>query len=141
MKPIYICPKCGKIDGININTCMICGHKMIKFEPEMDWIEVCMFPLNQQDEISLQFQSQEQYDQMAWLHRVHVMQGRELECWHPQFDYRYKPGVVLPECPYCHQYWTEKISAGSRLLSAGIFGLGSKKIGKQWHCYFCDSDF
>lgn len=46
-----------------------------------------------------------------------------------------------PECPYCHTRNTKRISTGSRLLSVGLFGLGSKKIGKQWHCDNCNSDF
>ena len=45
------------------------------------------------------------------------------------------------ECPYCHSTATRKISGTSRVVSAGLFGLGSKKIGKQWHCCSCKSDF
>ena len=44
-------------------------------------------------------------------------------------------------CPYCQSTNTSKISTTSRMLSAGLFGLGSKKIGKQWHCGKCGSDF
>lgn len=45
------------------------------------------------------------------------------------------------ECIYCKSRNTKKISATSRLFSTGFFGLGSKKIGKQWHCNNCNSDF
>ena len=44
-------------------------------------------------------------------------------------------------CPYCKSTNTKKLSSLSRALSAGIFGLGSSKIGKQWHCNSCGSDF
>jgi polyhydroxyalkanoate synthesis regulator phasin len=44
-------------------------------------------------------------------------------------------------CPYCKSTNTKKLSAASRGLSFGIFGFGSKKIGKQWHCNGCGSDF
>lgn len=47
----------------------------------------------------------------------------------------------LVQCPYCKSYCTRKISGLSRAFSAGLFGLGSKKIGKQWHCTNCGSDF
>lgn len=47
----------------------------------------------------------------------------------------------LIQCPYCNSYQTKKISGLSRAFSAGLFGLGSKKIGKQWHCTNCGSDF
>lgn len=44
-------------------------------------------------------------------------------------------------CPYCKSSNTRKISTASRVVSTGLFGLGSKKIGKQWHCGNCNSDF
>ena len=44
-------------------------------------------------------------------------------------------------CPYCHSRNTSKIGTVSRMFSAGFFGLGSKKLGKQWHCNSCGSDF
>ena len=44
-------------------------------------------------------------------------------------------------CPYCKATNIRKIGIISRSVSAGLFGLGSKKIGKQWHCDHCGSDF
>lgn len=44
-------------------------------------------------------------------------------------------------CPYCQSTNTKKISGTSRFMSTGIFGLASSKIGKQWHCNSCKSDF
>ncbi len=35
---------------------------------------------------------------------------------------------------------TSKIDTVSRMVSASMFGLVSKKIGKQWHCNKCKSD-
>ena len=49
-----------------------------------------------------------------------------------------KPVVV---CPYCQSKDVKKISGTSRTVSTFLFGLGSKKIGKQWHCNNCKSDF
>lgn len=45
------------------------------------------------------------------------------------------------ECPYCHSNDINKISITSRIISTSLFGLGSKKIGKQWHCNSCNSNF
>lgn len=45
------------------------------------------------------------------------------------------------ECPYCKSYNVKRISAASRLVSTTLFGLASKKLGKQFHCNDCDSDF
>ena len=44
-------------------------------------------------------------------------------------------------CPYCKSTNTKKISAVSRAGSIGLFGIFSKKIGKEWHCNKCGSDF
>lgn len=44
-------------------------------------------------------------------------------------------------CSYCGSANVKKISLASRSVSTGLFGLGSKKIGKQWHCCNCGSDF
>lgn len=49
--------------------------------------------------------------------------------------------ISTVECPYCHSTNTKKISGTGRWLSTGIFGLASGKIGKQWHCNSCKSDF
>ena len=48
---------------------------------------------------------------------------------------------VEVHCPYCKSNNTNKLSVASRSFSIGLFGLGSPKIGKQWHCNNCNSDF
>lgn len=44
-------------------------------------------------------------------------------------------------CPYCQSTDTKKISGTSRFMSTGIFGLASGKLGKQWKCNKCKSNF
>lgn len=44
-------------------------------------------------------------------------------------------------CPYCHSTDTEKISTMSRAVSVSLVGAASGKLGKQWHCKQCGSDF
>ncbi len=44
-------------------------------------------------------------------------------------------------CPYCHSNNTKKIGVLGRSMSVGLFGFGSSKVGKQWHCNKCGSDF
>lgn len=48
---------------------------------------------------------------------------------------------ILIQCPYCHSSNITKIDTFDRVVSTGLFGLASKKIGKQWHCNTCRSDF
>lgn len=45
------------------------------------------------------------------------------------------------ECPYCKSKDTKKLGVLSRTVSVGLLGFGSSKIGKQWHCNNCKSDF
>lgn len=44
-------------------------------------------------------------------------------------------------CPYCNSSNVTKIGTVNRAVSVGMFGVASKKIGKQWHCDNCKSDF
>ena len=44
-------------------------------------------------------------------------------------------------CPYCNSTNVTKIGTVNRAVSVGMFGLASKKLGKQWHCNSCGSDF
>ncbi len=46
------------------------------------------------------------------------------------------------ECPYCHSKNTKKISGISKVGSVAIWGVfAMNKVGKQWHCNNCNSDF
>ncbi len=44
-------------------------------------------------------------------------------------------------CPYCKSNNVKKITVISRAVSIGVAGAASGKIGKQWHCNSCESDF
>ena len=44
-------------------------------------------------------------------------------------------------CPYCNSTNVTKIGTVNRMVSTSMLGLASKKIGKQWYCNSCNSDF
>ena len=44
-------------------------------------------------------------------------------------------------CPYCNSTNVNKISGTKKAMSIIGFGILSNKIGKQWHCNSCKSDF
>lgn len=44
-------------------------------------------------------------------------------------------------CPYCNSINVNKISSTKKAMSIVGFGILSNKIGKQWHCNNCKSDF
>ena len=43
----------------------------------------------------------------------------------------------VPKCPTCGSTNIKKISAGSRWLSTGLFGISSSKMGKSMECRNC----
>lgn len=45
------------------------------------------------------------------------------------------------QCPYCKSWDTEAISTASRVVSVALVGAASGKIGKQFHCNKCGSNF
>jgi len=49
-----------------------------------------------------------------------------------------KPSI---KCPYCQSTNTKKLDVIDRGLSFSFFGFASSKVGKQWHCNSCKSDF
>ena len=44
-------------------------------------------------------------------------------------------------CPYCNSTNVNRISSTKKAMSIIGFGILSNKIGKQWHCNNCKSDF
>lgn len=46
-----------------------------------------------------------------------------------------------PKCPICSSTNVNRISSTKKAMSIIGFGILSNKIGKQWHCNNCKSDF
>ena len=44
-------------------------------------------------------------------------------------------------CPYCSSTRVSRISILGRMVSFEFWGLASNKLGKQWHCHDCGSNF
>jgi len=60
----------------------------------------------------------------------------------PTIDFDIKPSTPTVTCPYCKSTNTKKISATSKGVAVGLFGIfGAKKAMSQWHCGDCGSDF
>lgn len=56
-----------------------------------------------------------------------------------EYNAKSRPNAV--QCPYCKSWQTEKIGTGERVVSIAVVGPASGKIGKQWHCLKCGSNF
>lgn len=75
--------------------------------------------------------------EMARLHEQHRAEAQQA-ARREQQDLASGKRVV---CPYCKSTNTEKISTVSRAVSVSFVGAASGKIGKQWHCKQCGSNF
>lgn len=52
-----------------------------------------------------------------------------------------QPSRPTVTCPYCHSTRCSRISILGRIVSVELWGLASNKLGKQWHCEDCGSNF
>ena len=75
--------------------------------------------------------------EMAHLHEQHKAEAQQAARKEQQ-DLANGKRVV---CPYCKSTNTERISTVSRAVSVSLVGAASGKIGKQWHCKNCNSNF
>lgn len=134
---VVYCDQCGYIKGCfekNKSNCQICGNQL-KY---MDNIETDLYK-----EIARMSPSEKNKF-------IENVSGKPIDSSYKDklLDYEIenhnKNQQLLKSivtCPYCKSTNTKKISGTSRFTSTGIFGLASGKIGKQWHCNSCKSDF
>lgn len=159
-KGLY-CDKCGctygiiDIDDENFNTCPICRNKL-KMIPDKYFVtkdekEYCSLSDEMKQKLIEELVlTSPNLDKYYFDHRDEINNKMlqkiykdnadlaRIEAKNAGTDKGNPYGIT---CPYCHATNIRKIGIVSRSISAGIFGLGSKKIGKQWHCDHCGSDF
>lgn len=133
------CPNCGyelpiMIYGVYCPKCLNCGIKT--------QISICPYcHTRYKDSI---YGACEEVDNYTKNH-PELKQSPEYSEEAYQARINYVPGSYITpnstKCAYCGSTNVRKISTAGRIVSTGLFGLGSKKIGKQWHCNSCGSDF
>ena len=147
------CDKCGRVcfgSPYRETKCDICGslmkHVPEKYigENEILTDKQCRERVNEPNGLYEELvKTSPEFDQYLFDHRDEILAKQSAE-----FNAKMAHGkAVLEEasrrvtCSYCGSTNVKKISFTSRTVSTGLFGLGSKKIGKQWHCNNCKSDF
>jgi DNA-directed RNA polymerase subunit RPC12/RpoP len=146
----YYCKRCGRIyiSDANSENCDYCGSESYPV-PEKYWDEGEFFMRDEQEELLREelVKTSPVFDEYLFNHRDEDMRAEwaksqaALARGRAILEGRDKGNRFGVECPYCHATNVRKVSLAGRAVSAGIFGLGSKKIGKQWHCNKCGSDF
>lgn len=146
-KHINICPKCAKVTCPSIfepidTVCSFCGTKLIHDNSVSvkDWKRIVFKDyqwhtelVHLTEDLGITNYSKEAYNERTKEDRIHYYKTEQ-----PVPQPTQKPTI---SCPYCKSTNVGRISTARRMASTAMVGLASKKIGKQWHCNNCKSDF
>lgn len=144
---LHYCKKCGRVVAINNDdkSCDCCNSQTYPV-PEKYWLDGLDFLITNESETLLReelVKTSPEFDQYLFNHRDEILAKQSAE-----FNAKMAHGkAVLEEasrkvtCSYCGSTNVRKIGLLNRAISTELWGLGSKKIGKQWHCNNCKSDF
>lgn len=145
IEKILLCPKCGHHYGGFQNNkddiyikCKYCNSIVV--QTDVTWEE---FYKNHGYENEIEFTNKygnNQFSEEAYQHRLATIK-QENEKRNQNKQVSASPSTPQVTCPYCNSTNTKKLTTAKR--AGSILGLGilSKKIGKQWHCNNCNSDF
>lgn len=139
---IKYCPKCAHIEYLFTapQNCKYCGHLLASVN--FTYIEFCS---------ELKQQGYSLDDALNLFEERYIAgnsefseEAREARLCEKRKQDLYRPISKTPnqvKCPYCQSVNVKKITTVGRAVSVGVFGIASGKIGKQWHCNNCKSDF
>lgn len=120
------CPKCLnsrlkmslKIKGVDNNICPLCKIQM------KDSISGTIQEIYDYGENHPELKESPEFDEEAY------------ETWKNWVPISYSSSTGI-KCPTCQSTNVQKIGAGERAVSVGMFGLFSKKINKSFKCNSC----
>ena len=143
------CKKCGRIAQEEYNEneqiCDYCNNIM-QYIPKQFLIGKRGIALNKEMKeqfINEYIKSSPEFDQYLFEHRDEDLFKRRME---NKAKLEHGKSILeeksrSPKCTYCGSSNIKKIGLLNRTISAELWGLGSKKIGKQFHCNNCGADF
>lgn len=140
------CKKCGRtlFDIFELKTiCDVCGSEAYevprKYVDNFRWRDGD----GKQALIEEIVKLSPEFDQYLFDHRDEILAKQSAE-----FNAKMEHGKAVleeqsrvPKCTYCGSTNIRKIGLLNRAISAELWGFGSKKIGKQFHCNHCGADF
>lgn len=141
---VVFCENCGWMivtGGPNEeHICKCCGNKMIV--TNLESTAFYHMTKEQKDEYRKALLGDKQISQEMTLKRLEFEAKRHADIQREFAGYaKESNSIKTVKCPYCSSTNTKKIGVGGRLLSTLTFGIASGKMGKQWHCRNCGSDF
>jgi len=144
MQDLNYCKKCGRMvlfmDDSKRRICDCCGSVVYPIPEEFLEAETKTFVRKElkEDFINRCIKASPEFDRELYEKRDSILLKKDMEISALLVEAGNKGGV---SCTYCGSNSVRKIGAVSRMVSGSLFGLGSSKIGKQWHCNSCGSDF
>lgn len=137
MTYIKYCPKCGNIKTITYSSpenCKYCERLLIETKYTLeDYLNI------EHNEANKTIEEEYIIDNPEFSEEA--KQARLEKERHDRIYGHSSSSSSAVKCPYCKSTNVSKISTAGRAVSVGLFGLASGKIGKQWHCNKCKSDF
>lgn len=136
---IAFCSYCEKCKDFRwCNPCPVCKQELQQFPIDgRDLLTISLFCHDDKDFVDAMIKLHEEniVDYKIKLKEIENMREQE------KLQRQQQEQANLPKCPYCQSTDLKKITGSDRFISVGLFGLASKKVGKQWHCNNCKSDF
>lgn len=144
------CNKCGNITLGNKyleEKCWVCGNVKIPVPTKYIQENEILTDKELEDRtivlIEELVKTSPEFDQYLFDHRDEILAKQSAE-----FNAKMGHGKAILEekgkslkCIYCGSTTIRKIGLLNRAVSTELWGLGSKKIGKQFHCDHCGADF
>lgn len=144
------CDKCGNITLGNKyleEKCWICGNTIIpvptKYIKENEILTDTEIENRSIELIEELVKPSPEFDQYFFEHRDEILSKKSAEL---NAKMEHGKSIIeersrVPKCIYCGSTTIRKIGLLNRAISTELWGLGSKKIGKQFHCNHCGADF
>lgn len=127
------CPECNNQVSDKADKCIHCGYPL-KSNRIIETI------LGKEYDVS--FLLDKSVSQAIQIKQIKELTGCDLFTakavvlkYHPTIQESQEQNI--PKCPTCGSTNIKKISAGSRWLSTGLFGISSSKMGKSMECRHC----
>lgn len=137
---LHYCKKCGRII-LDKNQCDCCKSQTFPV-PEKYWLDGLDFMIDNKTKQALieeLVKTSPEFDQYLFDHRDEILakQSAELNAKMANGKAILEEQSRVVKCPSCGSSNVSKIGTLNRMVSTGLFGLASSKIGKTHKCNNC----
>lgn len=143
-KHVKYCPYCKKYQPSTFYDCAFCLRKLwllkdweeTEDEEKEDWLKYPM-PAKDISGIDSDLVKKNQNEATAYDTKIKAEIQEKLDEERRKAEEEAAKPVYTPRCPTCGSPDLEKIGAGAKLIDVAIWGLASRKPGKQFKCKNC----